>query len=241
MLGFIHSFLLLSAAHQCLAYTLLYSSQHDSSYAFLQQLRIHDFTTTVCAESRSYPWCDIDLGKRYNATSRHMRTVDTLKTALQEFPLEQVFFMAQDGILPDIDYISDVAEAIQTSEKLYWGAAVKCSIPEVGSNAPVCMQEDFYGMSRPIADCFVQTASQNTIDTVHQSSFFGDTVYQHCKHLNIEYEYRNESLIWKKVFHDMNKCVNLDFSPETEECNWPHDKDNTNLKRMKASMYISLI
>ncbi|KAI8576485.1 hypothetical protein K450DRAFT_256943 [Umbelopsis ramanniana AG] len=218
MLGLLYSFLLLSAAHQCLAYTLLYSSPHNSSYAFLQQLRIHDFTKTVCAEDMIYPWCDIDLKQRYNSKSRHVRTVDILKAALQALPHEEVFFIAEDGILPDIDYIADVAEAIQTSGKMYWGAATNCSMPQDGSKAPVCMQEDFYGLSRPMASCFVQAASHNATDSVNQSTFFGDTVYQHCKHLDIEYKYRNESLIWKKVFHDMNKCVNLNFSPETEKC-----------------------
>jgi hypothetical protein len=220
MLGLIRSILLLSAAHQCLAYTLLYSSRQNSSYAFLQQLRIHDYTQTVCSDAYAYPWCDIDLKRGYNATSRHLKTIDTLKTALVTLPSEQVFFMVEDGILPDIDYISEVAEKIQGGGNSYWGAASKCSVQEDGSKAPVCMQEDLYGISRPIAQCFVQAASNITSDAVKHSSFFGDTIYQHCKDLNIDYMYRNESLIWKKVFHDMNKCINLNFSPETEECSW---------------------
>lgn len=220
MLGLIRSFLLLSAAHQCLAYTLLYSSRQNSSYAFLQQLRIHDYTKTICSDAYAYPRCDIDLKRSYNATSRHLKTIDTLKTALATYPNEQVFFMVEDGILPDIDYISEVAETIQASGNSYWGAASNCSVRKDGSGVPVCMQEDFYGLSRPIASCFVQAASNLTSGTVNQSSFFGDTIYQHCKDLNISYKYRNESLIWKKVFHDMNKCVNLNFTPVTEKCDW---------------------
>ncbi|KAI9281319.1 hypothetical protein BC943DRAFT_329612 [Umbelopsis sp. AD052] len=221
MFGLLYSFLLLSAAHQCLAFTLLYSSSRNSSYAFLQQLRIHDFTKSVCTANMTYPWCDIELKKRYNSTTRHTKTVDMLKAALQAFPDEHAFFIAEDGILPDIDYILGVSEEIETSGKMYWGGATNCSVPDDGSKAAVCMQEDFYGFSRPLATCFVEAASHNATNSVNQGSFFGDTVYQHCKHLDIEYSYRNESLIWKKVFHDMNKCVNLNFSPETEECAFP--------------------
>ncbi|KAH8551386.1 hypothetical protein BGW37DRAFT_39290 [Umbelopsis sp. PMI_123] len=218
MFGLFRGFLLLTAAHECMAFTLLLSPQLYSSYEFIQQLRIHENSKTICNENSVYSHCDIVLKTSYDYRTQHLKTIHTLKAALQEFPKEQVFFMAEDGVLPDYDYISSVANEIKYKRNLYFGAARNCTVRQDGSNPPVCMDEDFYGISRPIAKCFVETAIQNITISSNQASFFGDTIYRNCKHLNIDYGYRNESLIWSRMFYDMNKCINLNFIHGKEKC-----------------------
>ena len=81
--------LLLLAVKQCLSFTVIVPSLPHLIYYYLRQLRLYDHMLIVCDNELKSERCDIQLDRRYNDTTQHLKTIDMFKAALERLPYEK--------------------------------------------------------------------------------------------------------------------------------------------------------
>ena len=211
-------FLVLSLISQCFAWTALIPVSNSSSYMFLKQLKVFPNAVTVCDRDTTYPHCDISLDRNYKYRTLPAKTMDMFKKAIEVLPDEDVFLKFDDDVIADYQYVLKVVKDIEESGRMYFGDPMACVRKGWKHSGARCMNGKFYGVSRPIAECFANLVEESNIRTILEDIFFGSTVWAKCKYLGFQYKASKESLIWHKKYENRNKCANLSFKGDHQTC-----------------------
>lgn len=185
---------------------------------FLKQLKVFTNSVTVCDRDTTFPHCDISLDRNYEYRTLPAKTMDMFKKAIEVFPDEDVFLKYDDDVITDYNYVLNVVKDIEENGRMYFGDPMACEGEAANHNDARCMNGKFYGVSRPIAECFANLVEDSDIITPLEDVFFGSTVWAKCKYLGLQYKASTESLIWHKKFENRNKCANLSFKGNQQTC-----------------------
>ncbi|KAH8554055.1 hypothetical protein BGW37DRAFT_548360 [Umbelopsis sp. PMI_123] len=211
-------FLLTSFIAQCLAWTVLIPVSNSSSYTFMKQLKIFPYIQTVCDRDTSFPHCDIRLDHNYRYVTLPLKTRDMFRKALEVLPKENVFLKYDDDVIVDWEYVLKVVRDIETNGRMYFGDPMRCSGEALYHRDARCMNGKFYGVSRPIAECFAYLVEDSDMITYLEDIVFGSTVWAKCKYLGFQYRASKENFVWHKLYHDTNKCAQLSFKGDQKSC-----------------------
>jgi Galactosyltransferase len=185
---------------------------------FLRQMKTFPNVMTVCDRDTAFPHCDISLNRNYGYRTLPEKTMDMFKKAIEVLPDENVFLKYDDDVIVDYQYILSVVRDIESNGRMYFGDPMLCLGEAMRHRDARCMNGKFYGVSRPIVECFANLVEDSDIITPMEDVFFGSTVWAKCKYLGFQYKDSNESLVWHKRYQNRNKCANLSFKGDHKTC-----------------------